>query len=161
MNATASSACNVLRHPLLQRGVRLHARFETLLGWFTPLVDLAVRLWVAQAFFASGLTKIASFDSTVLLFTYEYQVPLLPPMLAAVLGTAAELVLPVLLVLGLGGRLPAAALFVFNIIAVISYPALEAAGLHEHQLWGLLLLVTLTHGPGALTLDRLLARWSR
>jgi putative oxidoreductase len=49
-------------------------------------------------------------------------------------------------------------LFVFNIIAVVSYPDLGAAGLKDHQLWGLLLLVTLLHGPGALSLDRLIGR---
>ena len=74
------------------------------------------------------------------------------------LGTAAELGLPALLVLGLGGRFAAAALFVFNIIAVISYPDLSEVGLKDHQYWGLFLLVTLLHGPGKLSLDYLLAR---
>jgi putative oxidoreductase len=64
----------------------------------------------------------------------------------------------VLLVLGLGTRFAAFVLFVFNIIAVISYPDLGAAGVKDHQLWGLLLLVTLMHGPGALSLDRLIGR---
>src|SRR6185295_8460681 len=83
------------------------------LEWAAPLVDLIVRLWVAMVFFKSGLTKIQSWDTTVLLFTNEYHVPLLPPEIAALLGTTAELVLPVFLALGLGGRLAAAALFVF------------------------------------------------
>lgn len=147
------------RHPVVMRGQRLFAVCHRALDALTPLVDLGVRLWVANVFFKSGLTKIASFDSTLLLFTYEYHVPLLSPYWAAVLGTAAELSLPVLLVLGLGGRLPALALFVFNIIAVLSYPELNEAGLRDHQLWGLLLAVTLTHGPGPLTLDRLLGWW--
>ena len=121
-----------------------------------PIVDLIVRLWVAMVFFKSGLTKIQSWDTTVLLFTNEYHVPLLPPEIAAVLGTAAELVLPVFLALGLGGRLAAAALFVFNIVAVISYPDLEGLGLEQHYVWGIMLLVTLLHGPGALSLDRLI-----
>ena len=49
-------------------------------------------------------------------------------------------------------------LFVFNVVAVVSYPDLGAAGVKDHQLWGLLLLVTLLHGPGALSLDRLIGR---
>lgn len=146
------------RPRLYTRLVQLHAGLEATLARTAPLVDLLVRLWVAQAFFASGLTKLASFDSTVLLFTYEYHVPLLPPEVAAVLGTTAELALPVLLALGLFGRLTPVALFVFNIVAVISYPELMEAGLHEHMVWGLLLLVTIAHGPGALSADRLLAR---
>ena len=129
------------------------------LDFLAPVADLALRLWVAAVFFRSGLTKIQSWDTTILLFTNEYQVPLLSPEVAAVLGTAAELVLPVLLAVGLGGRFAAAALFVFNIVAVISYPELNDAGLEQHQVWGLMLLVTLLHGPGALSVDHLVARW--
>lgn len=64
-----------------------------------------------------------------------------------------------LLVLGLGTRLAALALFLFNIVAVISYPGLGEVGLQHHQYWGLLLLVTLCHGPGKLSLDHLIRRW--
>ena len=127
------------------------------LASFTPAVDLLVRLWVAAVFFKSGLTKIQSWDTTILLFTNEYHVPLLSPEIAAVLGTGAELTLPLFLAFGLGARLAAAALFVFNIVAVVSYPELEGAGLDQHYVWGILLAVTLAHGPGALSLDRLLA----
>lgn len=123
-----------------------------------PLVDLALRLWVGMAFFQSGLTKIANWDSTLYLFENEYQVPLLPPNAAALLGTGAELVLPVLLVLGLGGRLSALALFVFNIVAVLSYPGLGEVGLKDHEVWGLMLLVTFAHGPGKLSIDHLIRR---
>jgi putative oxidoreductase len=128
------------------------------LAFLTPLLDLGIRLLVASVFFKAGLTKIASWSSTLTLFEYEYDVPLLPPELAAYLGTAAELTLPVLLVLGLGTRLAALALFVFNIVAVISYPDLGEVGLKDHQYWGLLLLVTLFHGPGRLSLDHLIQR---
>ena len=88
-------------------------------GWLAPVLDLAIRIWVGMVFFQSGLTKIQSWDTTLSLFENEYSVPILPPNVAAYLGTANELILPVFLVLGLGGRLSAAALFVFNIIAVI------------------------------------------
>jgi putative oxidoreductase len=121
-----------------------------------PAVDLAVRLFVASVFFRSGLTKIASWSSTLSLFRNEYAVPLLPPEVAAWMGTGVELGFPVLLVLGLGSRFAAFVLFVFNIVAVISYPDLGEVGLKDHQTWGLLLLVTLLHGPGKLSLDHLL-----
>lgn len=130
-----------------------------ILNSLTPIVDLAARLWVAMVFFKSGLTKIQSWDTTILLFTNEYHVPLLSPQAAALLGTGAELALPVFLALGLGTRLAAAGLFVFNIVAVISYPELEGAGLEQHYVWAILLAVTFAHGPGALSLDRLLARF--
>ena len=126
------------------------------LDHLAPAADLAVRLWVAPVFFKAGLVKIQSWETTLLLFENEYQVPLLSPEAAAYLGTGAELILPVLLALGLAGRFAAAALFVFNVVAVISYPALQGAGLEQHYVWGILLLVTATRGPGALSLDRLL-----
>jgi putative oxidoreductase len=132
-----------------------------ILASFTPVVDLLARLWVAAVFFKSGLTKIQSWDTTILLFTNEYHVPLLSPQVAALLGTGAELTLPLLLAFGLGGRLAAAALFVFNIVAVISYPELEGAALDQHYVWGILLLVTIFHGPGALSLDRVIVRFYR
>lgn len=142
--------------------VNLAGRVRTVyrgLAFFAPVVDLAVRLWVAAVFFRSGLTKIQSWDTTILLFTNEYKVPFLSPETAAYLGTGAELVLPVFLALGLGGRLSAFALFVFNIVAVISYPELEGVGLEQHQVWGIMLLVTLLHGPGALSIDHLITRF--
>jgi putative oxidoreductase len=132
----------------------------SLLDYLTPSLDLGIRLLIASVFFQSGLTKIASWDTTLLLFQSEYSVPLLPPELAAYLGTAAELALPVFLVLGLGSRFTALALFLFNIVAVISYPDLSAVGLKDHQYWGLLLLVTLLHGPGRFSLDYLRSRRS-
>ena len=129
------------------------------LAFCTPAVDLLLRLWVAGVFFRSGLTKIQSWDTTILLFTNEYHVPFLSPEAAAFAGTATELVMPVFLVLGLGGRLAAAVLFVFNIIAVISYPELGDIGIQQHQVWGIMLLVILLHGPGKLAIDHLIARW--
>jgi len=158
---------------------RADALFHKAAERLTPVTDLLVRYWVAAAFFGSGLTKTTtgSFalfgqtfsyplsllpaESTFTLFEYEYRVPLLSPTLAAYLGTAAELLLPVFLLLGLGTRYAALALFVFNIVAVVSYPDLMAAGLKEHQVWGLLLLVTVCHGPGKLSLDYLIGRLVR
>ena len=128
------------------------------LNALAPVGDLVIRLWVANVFWKSGLTKIESVETTLQLFRYEYSVPLLPPELAAYLSMFTELTFSVLLALGLAGRLSAAALFFVNLVAVISYPALEEAGLIQHQLWGLLLLVPLLHGPGKLSIDHLIAR---
>ena len=152
---------NLAYRPLVTRTTRIIKPVYETLAFLAPVSDLLVRLWVANVFFKSGLTKFQSWDSTVLLFTYEYQVPFLSPATAALLGTAAELILPVLLALGLAGRLSAAALFVFNIIAVISYPDLMEAGLRDHQLWGILLLITLTHGPGKLSLDYMIGKYTQ
>ncbi len=126
-----------------------------------PLALLAARLYVAQVFFAAGLTKLRDWPTTLALFENEYAVPLLPTGLAAVLGTAGELVLPVLLALGLAGRLAAAGLSVVNIVAVISLAEIAPAALTQHQLWGALLAVLLLWGPGRWSLDALwLRRWA-
>jgi putative oxidoreductase len=128
------------------------------LTWLSPIADLALRLWVAQSFFKAGLTKIQNFDSTIFLFTHEYHVPLLSPEIAAYMGTATELSMPVLLVLGLMTRMGAGVLFVFNFIAVASYPDISIFKAIDHQAWALMLLVTVLHGPGRLSLDYFIRR---
>jgi putative oxidoreductase len=124
--------------------------------WIEPLVLLLVRVIPAIAFFKAGQTKIASWDSTLYLFEEEYQVPFLPFELAAYLGTAAELILPPLILLGLFTRVTGLALFVFNIIAVISYPVIWGGGFYDHQLWGMMMLVSVMWGPGRLSIDHYL-----
>jgi putative oxidoreductase len=112
---------------------------------------LLARLYVAQVFFMSGLTKLRDWEITLALFTDEYQVPLLSPALAAVLGTAGELVLPVLLALGLGARFAALGLSVVNAVAVVSLAEIAPAALQQHIVWGVLLAALALYGP---------ARWS-
>lgn len=125
--------------------------------WLTPLFDLAIRLYVAQVFFRSGWLKLSDWETTRLLFQQEYHVPLLPPELAAVMGAGGETLLPVLLALGLATRFGAAGLFVVNLVAATSFPDISELGLQDHVLWGALLLVTLFHGAGRLSLDAWLA----
>lgn len=143
----------------IERIARVTRPLTQALDFLAPVGQLGLRLWVAKAFFLAGLVKIQSFETTVQLFRYEYAVPLLPPEIAAVMGTFTELFFPVLLALGLMGRAAAFVLFVFNIVAVLSYPGLNAAGIEQHQVWGLMLLVLTLQGPGRLSLDHLLGRW--
>lgn len=120
---------------------------------------LAARLWLAWIFFKAGLTKIANWDSTLYLFTDEYRVPLLPPAWAACLGTAAELVLPVFLALGLATRCSALALFGLNVVAVYSYwHGLPPAGVRDHVIWAILMLILILQGGGRASLDSLVCR---
>ncbi|MDD2719810.1 MAG: DoxX family protein [Gallionella sp.] len=111
--------------------------------FLAPVLDFGLRLYLADVFIKSGLTKIQSWDSTLYLFSDVYNVPLLPPEVAASMAASAELGLPVLLVLGLFGRFAAAGLFILNIVAVISYADLSQAGLNQHLSWGILLGVLL------------------
>jgi putative oxidoreductase len=140
---------SLLRTPLV-----LWQRLSAALDALQPAAALAARLYVAQVFFLSGLTKIRDWDTTLLLFTEEYKVPLLPPALAALAGTAGELLLPVLLVLGLGGRFAALGLFVVNAVAVLSLQEIAPAALQQHVFWGSLLAGLAIFGPGRWSLDR-------
>ena len=128
------------------------------LEYVGPMVHLGIRLYLANVFWQSGLNKFQSWDSTLFLFEYEYQVPLLSPKVAAYVGTGAELFFPVLLAIGLGGRFAAISLFVFNIIAVISYPGLNEVGVAQHQLWGLMLLLPVCYGPGNISIDHFIRK---
>ena len=128
----------------------------------TPLL-FAFRGYVAWQFLKSGWVKLSDWDSTLYLFQDEYHVPLLPPALAAVAGTAGEIVFPLLLLAGLGTRLAAVGLSAVNVMAVASYAhvllgdGFEAA-LGQHYLWGMLLLVVFVFGPGRWSLDAWLGR---
>ena len=123
-----------------------------------PLLLLGFRLYVARVFFLSGLTKIRDWSITVALFTDEYHVPVLSPAVAAALGTATELSMPVLLALGVGSRFAAGVLFIFNIVAVVSYQALPDTAVKDHILWGTMLLVLTICGPGKIAVDTWLER---
>ncbi|CAN5345455.1 DoxX family protein [soil metagenome] len=127
-----------------------------------PLLLLAARIYVSMIFFRAGLLKLGDWSSTLALFHDTYKVPVLPPDLAAYVGTFGEVVFPVLIVLGLAGRFGAAALFVVNVMAVVSYPDLFGfecpAGINSHYYWGAILLMLAVFGPGKLSLDSLLLK---
>lgn len=127
-------------------------------NYLQPLGSLAARIYIAWVFFASGLTKLRDWESTLFLFEEEYAVPFINFELAAWLGTAGELILPVLLVLGLLGRFAAIGLSVVNIVAVVSLEAIAPAAYTLHVLWGLVLVHLIVWGPGVISLDRVL-KW--
>ncbi|MFZ2540474.1 MAG: DoxX family protein [Gallionella sp.] len=141
----------------LLRIVRLYYTASHLPEYLAPALDLGLRLFLANVFFKSGLTKIKTWDSTLYLFSDVYQVPLLDPEVAAWLATGAELGLPMLLVIGMFGRFAAAGLFILNVVAVISYYSeLSEVGLNQHLYWGMLLAVLLIISRGKWSLDTLL-----
>jgi putative oxidoreductase len=143
---------------LPRRAGQLYVRAEEWIAKLQSLFALAIRLYLARVFLASALTKLRDWNITLALFENEYRVPLLSPAVAAILGTAAELALPLLLLAGLRTRAAALALFAFNAVAVVSYPDLSDAGFKDHVLWGTLMLVLAVYGPGKISADRLLRR---
>lgn len=125
------------------------------------LIALLARFAVGLVFLNSGLTKIEGFhvsDAAIFLFREEYKVPLLSPWLAAHLAAAMELTMPFLLFAGLAARFAALALLAMTaVIEIFVYPEAYVT----HGLWAVALLVILSRGAGALSLDHLIAAWWR
>jgi|SRR5580700_5135706 putative oxidoreductase len=147
----------------LLKVVSLHAGLARLLNHLSSLTLLVTRFYVGWQFTKSGWIKYTSWDTTTYLFENEYHVPLLPPDVAAVAGTFGELFFPVLLYLGLFGRLGALGTFFVNAMAVMSYRQVllaegSEAALGSHILWGFMLWVLIVFGCGRLSIDTLLER---
>ena len=136
--------------------ISLWHRATGLLATFPlALILLIGRISVASVFMKSGITKIQSWDVAVQLFEQEYQLPLLPPELAATLATTFELGCSALLIAGLFTRLATLPLIGMTfVIEVFVYPDAWT----DHLMWFTLLLLILTRGPGPLSLDHVLGR---
>lgn len=108
------------------------------------LMLLIIRLWIANIFLRSGLLKLQSWDSTLSLFQDEYALPILPPQIAAYMGTGAEILGGALVLIGL--FTPLGAFILFGVTATIElfvYP-----GTNDHYHWLLLLGVLIMFGGG-------------
>src|SRR5271168_4372242 len=69
------------------------------LGW--PILDVFVRIGLAEQFFISGLLKITNWQAALYLSENQYRVSWMDPVSAAYVGAAIELVCPILLAAGL------------------------------------------------------------
>ena len=121
------------------------------------VIALVCRFGVAAVFFLSARTKVEGLitlkPETFTLFTYEYNVPLLPPEIAAYLATYAEHAFSILLVLGLLTRISAVGLIGMTlVIQIFVYPDAWPT----HLSWAGPMLYLLARGGGALSLDRVL-----
>ena len=144
-------------HFLLAIHDRAAAAARTILPF--DLLLLVDRLSIAAIFFLSGRTKVEGVltitPATYDLFSTEYALPLLPSDVAAVMGTAAEHVFPILLVLGLGTRLSAMALLLMTlVIEIFVYPDAWPT----HLSWAAILLPLIARGGGIWSVDALLRK---
>ena len=119
-------------------------------------VILPARIATFSVFFRSGLVKISDWNATLALFRDEYRVPVLPPEIAAHMAAAMELGLSTLVLVGLFTRLSVFGLL--GMIAVIQI-FVEPMGWPDHIQWIAFMLFILWRGPGAISLDSLLARF--
>jgi putative oxidoreductase len=139
----------------------------TLRTWFVAIRDwlqrfpvsvilLAMRIGVGSVFFKAGLLKYQSFEFAVKLFEDEYKVPILSPLVAARITMFDELTWPVFLFLGLATRF--ATLPILGSITVIQLFVYPSAWT-ENLVWASILVLLLTRGAGALSLDFLVERY--
>jgi len=139
-------------------GVTLFARvlraLDSIPYW---LLALPLRVAVAEVFWSSALTHVASWQTTLYQFANDYNVPLLPPTLAAYLAVAIEFAAPPLLVVGLATRL--ASLVLLGMVAVIEVFVYPQAW-PTHLQWAAMLLVLVARGPGSVSLDALIRRYA-
>lgn len=137
----------------------IRAAYAALERFPLPVIELAFRIGVGMVFFKSSLTKLDDAwmvsDSAIALFQDEYKVPLLPPRLAAWMGTLVEFFCSLMVMAGLGARLGAAALLALT--AVIQF-AVYPGNWAEHLMWAALLAYVLTRGPGPISVDHLIER---
>lgn len=128
-----------------------------ILNGCAAIMALAIRLYLFKIFFWNGMLKLTSWASTTALFEHQYTVKWVTPYTAAALSTAAEIIFPVLMLLGIGARFPSLGLLIFHILNIVFYPQLlkpeYACALKDHVLWGILIGVIALYGHGILSLD--------
>lgn len=166
MNTIASATTRTdAAQPLLRRAIGLLDRIPD------SLIALLGRFSIAAIFWKSGQTKVQGFaidlvngefqlgvprlaDSALALFREEYRLPLLSPELAAPLAAFAEHLFPLLILIGLATRFSAAALLVMTLtIQLLVYPDAYPT----HGVWATVLVFLIARGPGAVSLDHLIA----
>ena len=124
------------------------------------LTQFALRFALAVPFWRSGINKWDGFlqlnDVAVFLFSSEFQLhlpggpyPFPAPAAVAFASALAEILLPVLLVLGFASRLAALGLLIMTGIIQLTMPD----GWPIHVTWAAMALGVMAWGPGRLSLD--------
>lgn len=127
--------------------------FIWLLNMLIPVGDLIARIWVAQIFLLDAWFKLQNWRSTVGLFSNHY---IFSPEFSAGLALAAEIILPIFLIIGFGGRIIIFLFFLFNLISMYTYNFIwtpEGVNLNQQMAWAMLLMLLMLHGPGLFSVD--------
>ena len=132
----------------------------------SPLLDLAIRLFMANIFFKSGWLRLQDFlngqwQNQITAFTDYHPIPGIPGEIAAVAGTASEIILPVLLALGLFTRVGATGLLIMTLTIQFIVPEQYGVANNDHYMWMLLLAVPMLKGAGMFSVDFLLCRYGK
>ncbi len=136
------------------RWVAAHTEFFRILRTFAwPLLDLAVRIGLAQGFFVSGLLKLSNWQNALFLAREVYPVAWMDPVTAAYTGVTIELLGALLLAAGLLTRYAALAMLMLTLVVQFNYNAVDSQ-LFSVAVFGWYVF----HGPGPLSLDSFLRR---
>ncbi|WP_137150929.1 DoxX family protein [Devosia sp. FKR38] len=144
---------------LYQLGDRLIAAIPASLGL------LALRFALAIPFWRSGMTKWEGFlklsSGARYLFEQEFKLHVFGqaiaypfPLTAAVLAGLGEVILPVLLVLGLGTRFAALGIVLMTLVIQLTIPD---GLINFHLPWAAMALALMASGGGLLSVDALFA----
>jgi NADH:ubiquinone reductase (H+-translocating) len=141
--------------PTQQRAAELFALIADVIGFLSrtawPVVDLAVRFWIAKQAMVSGLLLAYDRNTALTLAINEYPIPWLDPGTEALLGIVLQLAGGIGLLVGLGTRLAALAIVVLSVATQVYYVSLDL------NLFRIALSVGyVLRGPGPLSLDHLL-----
>lgn len=146
-------------------------KLHVLEHWLAPFALLAARIHVGLIFWRSGVTKYTSADGALALFQSEYipnweknhikhwlglDIPFPVPSaeIMAPMAMCTELACAVMLILGLGGRLAAFALFMVTLsVELFVYP-----GTSDHINWMVLMAIIVCLGPGKISVDYFIRR---
>jgi putative oxidoreductase len=140
------------------------------------LVAIGLRFIIARVFFLSGQTMIdgpvipisgfgpgvdfsvilpvAIKDATFQIFQTQFAALPMSPTVAAYLFSYAEFVLPICLVAGFATRFSALGLLVLTVL--ISVYVMPEAFWSSHVYWVAILMVLMSVGPGAISIDALI-----
>lgn len=146
---------------------RLARRLNVIVRAIAPptLAQLALRFGLAVPFWRSGINKWDGFlqlnDVAVLLFSSEFMLhlpggpyPFPTPYVVAFAAGSAEILLPILLVLGLASRLAALGLLLMTLVVQLTVPD----GWPLHLTWAAMALGIMAWGPGRASLDYAIAQ---
>ncbi len=130
----------------------------------TIIAPPVLRIALALPFLRSGLTRWDGFLSlspgTLFLFEEQFKLHIFggligfpAPDQVAFLVATAELVLPILLLIGLATRFAAFGLLIMTGVIQLVFPD---GWMNFHLYWAALALAVMALGPGSLSLDRLI-----
>lgn len=130
------------------------------------VAQFVLRAGLATPFWRSGVNKWDGFlqlnDVAVLLFSSEFKLHLpggpysFPaPAVTAFMAGSAEILMPILLILGLATRPAALALLAMTLVVQLTVPS----GWPIHLTWAAMALAIMAWGPGRISLDHWIGRW--